>query len=455
MNSPIDYTKPSKANIYIRNELAGFLEKFPGNHFQFSYYEDWVKKKGIPIGFAFPVNQSPVKSDELFPFFDNLIPEGWLLKSVESIYKIDKSNRFALLLATGRETIGAIKIVPLDANNKEYAFPIKESAEDSKDEIEYEISFQCINQACPYCLKKMTAVQIKKGSLGHDKCIKEMWGTTRKLKLKLNTKDPLASFRRTIKGASISGAQRKGLFRLDKHLLQATNFNSRYILKPNGEFPHLPANEHLTMAIAKAVGFEVPPFTIFHHEKLGYVYAVKRFDITNNGEHLRLEDAAQILGYSIDDKYDASYNQLAEAIRSYSDAVKPDLVEMWKRLIFCFLTANGDMHLKNWGFLEQQSLSGVFRLSPCYDLLNTRLPIPDEDVDIGLWLYEGKRKLTRELFLKFAKDLSIESFALKEIGNIEMWLNTAKLLCKDSYLPENLKAEYINLVEERYQILKG
>jgi serine/threonine-protein kinase HipA len=455
MNSSIDYAKLSKANVYLRNELAGHLEKLPNGHFQFSYYEDWIKKRGIPIGFAFPISSSPAKSGELFPFFDNLIPEGWLLKSVEAIYKIDKHNRFAVLLATGRETIGAIKLIPLDASGKEYSFPLKEAAEDSKDEIEYEITFRCPNQTCPYCLKKMTDAQIKKGSLGHDKCIKEMWGTTRKLKLKLNAKDPLASFRRTIKGASISGAQRKGLFRLDKDLLQATSFNSRYILKPNGEFPHLPENEHLTMAIAKAVGFEVPPFTIFHHEKLGHVYAVKRFDITDKGDHLRLEDTAQILGYSVDDKYDATYNQLAEAIRSYSDAIKPDLVEMWRRLIFCFLTANGDMHLKNWGFLEQGSLNGVFRLSPCYDLLNTRLPIPDEDIDIGLWLYEGKRKLTRELFLKFATELSIESFALKEIAKIDLWFETAKQLCKDSYLPEHLKTEYIKLVEERYQILKG
>ncbi len=42
------------------------------------------------------------------------------------------------------------------------------------------------------------------------------------------------------------------------------------------------------------------------------------------------------------------------------------------------------MHLKNWGFLEQGDMNGVFRLSPCYDLLNTRLSIPDEDIDIGL-----------------------------------------------------------------------
>lgn len=455
MNSSIDYAKLTKANVYLRNELAGLLEKLPSGYFQFSYYDAWIKQKGIPIGFAFPLRSAPVSSEILFPFFDNLIPEGWLLKSVEAIYKIDKNNRFALLLATGRETIGAIKVVPLDSSSKEYSFQLKETAEDSKDEIEYEITFRCLNHVCPYCLKKMTEAQIRKGHLGHDKCIKEMWGTTRKLKLKLNAKDPLASFRRTIKGASISGAQRKGLFRLDKDVLQATCFNSRYIFKPNGEFPHLPENEHLTMAIAKEVGFDVPPFTLFHHEKLGYIYAIKRFDIAEKGEHLRLEDAAQILGYTIDDKYDATYNQLAEAIRSYSDAVKPDLVEMWKRLIFCFLTANGDMHLKNWGFLERQSLNGVFRLSPCYDLLNTRLPIPDEDIDIGLWLYEGKRKLTRELFLRFAKELSIESFALKELSKIDYWFETAKQLCEQSYLPDDLKKDYIQLVERRYQILKG
>lgn len=455
MKTIIDYTKLTKANIYLRQELAGLLEKLPSGEFKFSYYDEWIKRKGVPIGFAMPLDKSPEISKELFPFFDNLIPEGWLLKSVESIYKIDKKNRYALLLATGRETIGAIKVIPLDASGKELVFKTTENTEDSKDEIEYEITYKCPNQACSYCLKPMTEAQIKKGNQGHDKCIKEMWGTTRKLKLKLNENDPLASFRRTIKGASISGAQRKGLFLLSKNILKPTNFNSKYILKPNGEFSHLPENEHLTMAIAKAVGFNVPPFTIFFHEKLGYIYAVKRFDITENNQHLRLEDGAQVLGYSIDDKYDSSYEQLAQAIKDYSDAVKPDLVEMWRRIIFCFLTANGDMHLKNWGFLEQESLNGVFRLSPCYDFLNTRLPIPAEDIDIGLDLYEGKRKLTRDLFLKLARDLSIETFALKELEKLDYWYETAKGLCQNSYLPEKLKIGYMRLVEERYKILKG
>ncbi len=450
----VDFTKLSKANVYLRNELAGQLEKNPDGTFRFVYTGDWKKQKDFPIGFALPLSSEEHTSEDLFPFFDNLIPEGWLLKSVETQFRIDKKNRFALLLATGSETIGAIKVKAIGLDGKEIVAQLIYNQDATKEEEEeLEISFKCINNRCPYCLNPMSESLLSKGASGHDKCIREMWGTKKKLKLRLLANDPLRTFLRTIRGASISGAQRKGLFKLEKDILSVTNFGSRYILKPKGEYELLPENEHLTMAIAKEIGFEVPPFVLFHHAKLGNVYAVKRFDILSSGEHLRLEDAGQILNFSVDDKYDGTYHELGKAINQYSDAKIPDLVEFWKRLIFCFLTANGDMHLKNWGLLERDSLRGVFRLSPCYDLLNTRLAIPDEEIDIGLWLYDGNRNVKRKHFMDFAKELGIQKFAEKEITKIDKWLSIINEFCDNSYLPDNKKEEYKRIVEQRYLIL--
>jgi serine/threonine-protein kinase HipA len=455
MNSVSSYSSFRKANVYLRNDLAGYLEKLSAEKYQFTYSSDWITSKNFPIGLALPLSGSPFMSDELFPFFDNLIPEGWLLSTLTAFYKIDRKNRFALLLATGQETIGAVKVIAVDDKGKELRTLAPKNVTDKSKYSSSEMTFTTSGNYCAYCLKELTPSQISKKQTSHDKCAKDMWGTTRKIKLILNTDEPLQSFRDTIRGASVSGAQRKGLFSLNKSELIPSTFGPKYILKPQGDYPNLPENEHLTMAIAKAVGFDVPPFTIFKHETLGHIFAIKRFDITPDGQHLRLEDAAQVLGFSSEDKYDSSYERLAVAIMKYSDAPRPDLVEMWRRLLFCFFTANGDMHLKNWSFLEQENLKGIFRLSLCYDFLNTRIAIgDDEDGDIGLELFEGRRKLTKKHFMKFAENLSIEKFAEKTFEELDLWLKTSEIFCERSFLSKESKERYLKIINERYKILK-
>ncbi len=443
-----------KAKIYLRNELAGSLEKIATDEYRFTYSAEWLANKEFPIGLALPLKKDPYIEDSLFPFFDNLIPEGWLLNSLISIYKIDKRNRFGLLMATGQETIGAIKVIALDEEGRE--LKISQVKDDNKNLTKKEIIFQAPFNNCPYCLLPLTKKQLEKNQTFHERCAKSMWGTTRKIKFVFDAEEPNDSFSDSIKGASVSGAQKKGLFKLDKNELSSSAFGSQYILKPPAErFDNLPENEHLTMAIARAVGFNVPPFVIFHDEEIGYIFAIKRFDINENKEHLRLEDAGQVLGHPSDDKYEASYEQLASAIIKFSDASQPDLVEMWKRIIFCYLTANGDMHLKNWSFLELESLRGVFRLSPCYDFLNTRLVIKKEDRDIGLYLNRKNKNIDKNSFMDFAKKLKIERFTNKILDDLDFWKETSIELCMKSFLPESSKKKYIELIEERYTYLVG
>ena len=443
-----------KANVYLREEHAGVLEKISENKFQFTYTSTWLVSKDYSIGIAFPLTNTPYYEEGLFPFFDNLIPEGWLLSAIVNKFKIDKKNRFALLLQTGQETIGAIKIIALDEKGNELIYPpIK--AEDKKELRFTDLKFKISEDYCSYCLQDLTPTQKLKNNGYHDKCSKELWGTSKKLKIGLETEDPWQSFKDTIRGASISGAQRKGLFLLKKGELISSAFNSTFILKPQGvELESLPENEHVTMAIAKACKFKVPPFGIFSQEKLGNIYIIKRFDVPADKKHLRMEDGGQILHFSSDDKYDGTYHELGRAIKIYSSTGLPDAVEMWKRIIFCFLTANADMHLKNWSLLEQDNFKGIFRLSPCYDLLNTRIAIPDEEIDIGLWLYEGNRKLTRKLFINFAKELKIEKYAEKILENeLPLWKLEIEKLVPRSLLPKKQKVAYLKIADERFKIL--
>lgn len=448
----IQYNDLSKANVYLRDEFVGELEKVNRNKYTFKYDPKWIRSHNTGIGLSLPIKDEDYVSSNLFPFFDNLIPEGWLLSHAEKIFQIDKRNRFALLLATGRQTIGAVKVVAKDAQDDEIPldkFILKKDKKTKK----FQAEFLPAEDRCPYCLKTLTKRQLE-GKGYHNTCATKMWGTTRKLNVCLDQIDPLNSFRQTIYGASISGAQRKGLFHLDDKAVLSSTYNmANYILKPKGDFEGLPENEHLTMAIAREIGFEIPPFTIFHLDEIGMVFAIKRFDITDKNEQLRMEDAAQVLERPSDDKYRSSYEKLGKAIDTHSDAPIIDKFELWKRVVFCFFVANGDMHLKNWSLLESDSLNGVFRLSPCYDLLNTRVPIHDESIDIGLALGGQKHQITKDMIVKFAEKLGVQSYIDEVFKELPRWMEIAEDFIKVSYLETDQKDRYLEIIKERFAVL--
>lgn len=197
----------------------------------------------------------------------------------------------------------------------------------------------------------------------------------------------------------------------------------------------------------------MPPCGIFNVPQLGKVFAIRRFDRNKQKQWLRMEDFGQILGEISDDKYSKSYNQIAKAIRKYSDAVKVDLIDFWRRLLFSFFIGNGDMHLKNWALLERENLDGQFRLSPCYDFLNTRLPLPKERFELAIPMDARQNKLNGKRFLEFAQKLKIEKEALKIIEELPQWLEVTKDFVSVCYLSELEKERYLEIVEERYQRL--
>ncbi|MFH1289048.1 MAG: HipA N-terminal domain-containing protein, partial [bacterium] len=93
-----------KAKIYFKETLAGLLEETE-NGYKFVYDIDFIKN-GIPISISLPVREEAFEINELFPFFEGLLPEGWYLDIVSKSLKIDKNDKFGLLLATCKDTIG-------------------------------------------------------------------------------------------------------------------------------------------------------------------------------------------------------------------------------------------------------------------------------------------------------------------------------------------------------------
>ena len=98
-----------KAKVFFKDQLAGYLLDLD-DHFEFKYDQDYFKN-GFPISITLPLREEPFISKNLHPFFDGLIVEGWLLEIVEHNWKIDNNDRMALLLLTGKDTIGAVSVI--------------------------------------------------------------------------------------------------------------------------------------------------------------------------------------------------------------------------------------------------------------------------------------------------------------------------------------------------------
>lgn len=98
------------AYVYVRNIFAGVLcETDEG--YTFSYNADYLRcSNASPVSLTLPLQEGAYCSKTLFPFFDGLIPEGWLLKVVHDNWKIPVEDRFGILLVACRDGIGNVSI---------------------------------------------------------------------------------------------------------------------------------------------------------------------------------------------------------------------------------------------------------------------------------------------------------------------------------------------------------
>jgi serine/threonine-protein kinase HipA len=98
-----------KADVYFKNELAGYLSE-TNEGYIFQYDENFLKKK-IPISVSLPPREEPFKSAELFPFFKGVLPEGWYLDILSTTQRNDPRDFFGILLSTASiGTIGAVTV---------------------------------------------------------------------------------------------------------------------------------------------------------------------------------------------------------------------------------------------------------------------------------------------------------------------------------------------------------
>lgn len=109
-----------KAEIHYKEMLAGTLTETDEGDYIFQYEEDYILNYPKQfITFTMPVTNNPYVDNRLFPFFEGLIPEGWLLDIASKNWKINPNDRMGLLLACCQNCIGAVSVVPIPEKDDE------------------------------------------------------------------------------------------------------------------------------------------------------------------------------------------------------------------------------------------------------------------------------------------------------------------------------------------------
>lgn len=307
---------------------------------------------------------------------------------------------------------------------------------------------------CLYCYQRLEEGQRD----FHPNCARKFFGTKDAPILEYKHDDLNQLAEQVIRAqTSLTGVQPKLSLNLNKHdgcnRLTIVGLWGDYIFKPQTEaYPQLPENEDLTMHLAEAAKIKVVPHSLIRLSdgKLGYI--TKRIDRTKNGEKIDMEDMCQLTLHPTEYKYKSSYEQIARTITKYSSTPKLDLTNYMQLLLYCFVTGNNDMHLKNFSLYCPEK---DYLLAPAYDLLNTTIVNPKDKEELALPLSGRKTKLRVADFLNTARTIGLEeSVVLRLIKGLQKALPKWQVLIQSSFLDENMKKAYQELIMSRLSRLQ-
>lgn len=317
---------------------------------------------------------------------------------------------------------------------------------------------------CLYCGRKIEKPNEQEQKTSwHDRCVRSFFGTVRFPELEINehTLQRLAEAS-TNQGFTVPGVQKKLSLHLEyggRHLPRLTlvDYPSGYILKPQTkEYPRLPEAEHLVMQMADVAGICTVPHALIKakgkEDRPTFAYITKRVDriAGKDSNMLAMEDFCQIGGRLTEDKYKGSYEVCRNIIREHSMWPGLDMAELFLRLIFCFVTGNSDMHLKNFSLMEDAPGSRRYRLSPAYDLLPVNLLLPEDPDETALTLRGKRSRFRRSDFELFAESCNVDAKAAQQIIRSVCQKEKQFLsMIQESWLSEEMKRDFKELLEER------
>lgn len=307
---------------------------------------------------------------------------------------------------------------------------------------------------CLYCYKELEEGQRD----FHPQCARKFFGMREAPLLEYRHEDLDQLAEQIIRAqTSLTGVQPKLSLNLSKHegcsRLTIVGLWGDYIFKPQTDmYPQLPENEDLTMHLAEATKIRVVPHSLIRlaDGKLGYI--TKRIDRTKNGEKIDMEDMCQLTLHPTEYKYKGSHEQIAKVLKHYCDMPKLDLTNYMQVLLFCFVTGNNDMHLKNFSLYRP---SNGYQLSPAYDLINVAIANPEDNEELALSLSGRKSNLNLNDFLRSAITMGLEeNVVLRLIDNMRKAMPKWKSLIHSSFLSEDMKDRYEQIIMSRMNRLQ-
>lgn len=325
-----------KLRIHVGDRLAGHLTR-TGKGYGFDYLPEY---DGPPAFLGWDLQQQHREWEDFPPAFDGLLPEGVLLDQLLAKHKLDRTNKWDQLVAVGQDLTGFVTVLPADSPEE----PVGKFVPGTKPRAR--VPIEPPEDALRYQASELVAYHAK-----------------HKLRMSLSGVQPKVS----------------AVFSRKEAQFKVVESNGSYILKPSPQaFPGAAENEALTMQLAGAAGIDVPHCGWLRAKGGSGVFWIERFDRwgAGNRNRVRCEDACQILEVPASWKYAGNLETLARMIRVHCSNPKLQLLKFFQRVLFCWITGNGDMHLKNWSLIENGPL---IELAPAYDLLNTKLLIDDDD----------------------------------------------------------------------------
>jgi serine/threonine-protein kinase HipA len=304
------------ADVYKAGVLAGVMRRWP-DRTEFSYRPEYLDSDGPPVAWSLPATAQPYAAPAAAvpAFFAGLLPEGRRLTALRRAVGTSADDEFSMLLAVGGDTIGNAQVIPAgDAPADTAPVPV----DDFSDAVFADLFARAIGQQPDRTA--LPGVQDK-----------------------------------------ISGQMLNMPVRGQTHA---------YILKLNPpEFPNLVENENFFFHAARHTRLRLAEVELVH-DRLGVTgLLVHRFDRIHLGDHLRslaVEDACQVLGRWPGDKYVISTEDAITGLARRCRAPGVAALELYRILVFAYLSGNGDLHAKNLAILEDQQ--GEWRVTPAYDL---------------------------------------------------------------------------------------
>lgn len=330
----------SSLDVLLNDVKVGTIVRTPGDFNAFSFAESYRETGGFPVlSLSFRAATGGLRKDPkpvaraLPAFFANLLPEDKLREAMEKHHagSVRAGNDFDLLVALGSDLPGAVRVVPSDGTV---------------------MRLDNLPASKPKARFSLAGVQMK-----------------------------LSVIKNTGKGGGLT--------------LPLGDDQGSYIAKfPSTSFPGVSENEYANLALAEAIGMEVPERELVEQSEFegipkefetlsaGKVLLVKRFDRGANGERIHIEDFAQVFGVYPSRKYEgAAYHDIAAALNVAVSSTAA--LEFVRRLALAATTGNGDMHLKNWSLIYRET-GDKPQLAPVYDVLSTVPYIPADAMALSL-----------------------------------------------------------------------